>query len=313
VSAEDERCREAKRLNRIDAAFRTGDLEALRAAVDDPSSIPNGPMPITIGSCLVYAIYSSPRRFIRQLLELGADPRAPVDDGFPPLLAALSTSSDAPGANRRADVNDIVRLLLRFGADPAQRGLNDWTALHMAVAQRNALAVQLLLEHGADPDVRTRIDDYDTPLEMARGAGLDTITAILDRRGAPLRQRLRSGLTLLVDIQGTGDPVRRQHRYRMAFRFWLNRGDAVKWDEVWTGAGTAVEDDGELMSSIVRIDRVSLVNGLFYGVDGMRVGGTRRLEIAPHLAYGEKGVAGRIPSNAALTVEVTVLGEADDR
>jgi FKBP-type peptidyl-prolyl cis-trans isomerase len=37
------------------------------------------------------------------------------------------------------------------------------------------------------------------------------------------------------------------------------------------------------------------VNGLFYGVDGMRAGGTRRLEITPHLAYGEAGV---IPAGA---------------
>ena len=41
-----------------------------------------------------------------------------------------------------------------------------------------------------------------------------------------------------------------------------------------------------------------MVNGLFYGIDGMHVGGTRRLEIAPHLAWGEKGVPGMIPENA---------------
>jgi uncharacterized protein len=302
-----ERCCVERQLLRIESAFRAGDLDALRAAVDDPAVIPLGPMPIVIGSCLIFAIYWSPRPFIRQLLELGADPREPADDGFPPLIAALSTSTDAPGANRRSDVNEIIRLLLRSGADPAQRGINDWTALHMAVAQRNALAVQLLLEHGADPDLRTRIDDCETPLEMARAAALDEIAAILERRGAPLRQRLRSGLTLLVDIQGSGDIVRRQHRYRMALRFWLNRGDPVKWDVLGAGSGVAVEDDGELLLTTLRVDRVSLVNGIFYGIEGMRVGGMRRLEIAPHLAYGEKGLPGRVPPNAAVTVEVSVL------
>ena len=39
---------------------------------------PNGHMPDTIGSCLVYAIYHSPLAFIRRLLEIGADPNAPV-------------------------------------------------------------------------------------------------------------------------------------------------------------------------------------------------------------------------------------------
>jgi FKBP-type peptidyl-prolyl cis-trans isomerase len=33
----------------------------------------------------------------------------------------------------------------------------------------------------------------------------------------------------------------------------------------------------------------------------------RRLEIAPHLAYGERGVPAVIPPNALLVAEVTVL------
>ena len=56
-----------------------------------------------------------------------------------------------------------------------------------------------------------------------------------------------------------------------------------------------LDDDGETLITEVRIDRRSLVNGLFYGVEGMRVGGMRRLEIAPHLAYGDRGVPGVIP------------------
>jgi len=310
MSTDEDRCRDGRQLSRIDAAFRAGNLEALRASVDDPSSIPNGPMPMTVGSCLVYAIYWSPLRFIRELLDLGADPKAPADDGFPPLIAALSCSTDAPGANRRTDINEVLRLLLRRGADPDQRGLNDWTALHMAVNQRNAYAVQLLLDHGANPDLHTRIDDCDTPLEMARAAALDTIAPILERRGVPMKERLRSGLLLLLDIPGTGAPVRRQHRYRAALRMWLNRGDAVKWSEETAVGGNSIEDEGELLTTTIRIDRVSLVNGLFYGVEGMKVGGIRRLEIAPHLAYGKKGLGDRIPPDAVLTAEIAILAEA---
>ena len=128
VSTDEERCAEFRKLERIDDAFRTGDLSALRAAVDDPSVIPNGRMADTIGSCLVYAIYRSPLEFIRTLLEIGADPNAPADDGFPPLIAALSCTRDAAGAVRRTDVDDIIRVLLSFGADPNQRGINDYTA-----------------------------------------------------------------------------------------------------------------------------------------------------------------------------------------
>lgn len=295
----------------IHRAFVEGDLDALRAAVDDPSAVPNGLMPLTVGSCLVYAIYHSPIAFIRTLLEIGADPNAPADDGFPPLIAALSSARDVPGATRRTDVDEVLRLLLAAGADPNQRGLNDYTPLHMAVAQRSLAAVQILLDAGADPDLRTRIDECDTPLEMAEAASLTGIAAMLRRRGQPLRQRLRSGLSLLVDIPGNGEPVRRQHNYRIRLRLWLNKGEAVRWPTAWGPVGVArLEDGGETLLTEVRIDRRSLVSGLFYGVQGMRVGGTRRLEISPHLAYGDAGVPDVIPAGAVLTAEVTVLARA---
>jgi hypothetical protein len=170
--SEDERCREARKLERIDAAFKAGDLEALRAAVGDPSIVPNGPMPPAIGPCLVYAIYWSPLAFIRELLELGADPNHDDGDGFPPLHAALSKTHPHPGSMTRTDVNDVIALLLERGADPNQRGFNDYTALHKAVEERNTGAIDLLLAAGADPALKTRIDDCETPGEMARKAGL---------------------------------------------------------------------------------------------------------------------------------------------
>src|SRR5258708_6318606 len=88
---------------KIDAAFRAGDLAALRAAVEDPDIVPNGPMPLAIGPCLEYAIYHSPVSFIRTLLEIGADPNPKNHDGFPPLIAALSSSYPHPGSTARTD------------------------------------------------------------------------------------------------------------------------------------------------------------------------------------------------------------------
>ena len=308
MTPEEERCAEYQKLKQIDEAFAAGDLEALRAAVDDPSAVPNGQMPLTIGSCLVYAIYKSPLAFIRTLLDIGADPNLPVNDGFPPLIAALVTGRDEPGAKRRNDVDEIIRLLLARGADPNQRGINDYTALHTAVAERNALAVLRLLEGGADPDLRTRIDDGETPGELATAAGLIEIAALLARRGQPLRQRLRSGLTLLIDLEGDGEIIHRQHVYRMRLRMWLSKGEPVRWHMASGPVGIArLEDNGETLLTELRIDRHSLVNGLFYGVEGMRIGGTRRLQISPHLAYGDRGVPGVIPPAAVLTAEVTIL------
>ena len=166
---------EYEQFKKIDAAFRSGDLDALRAAVDDPDNFPNGHMPLTIGHCLEYAIYHSPVAFIRTLLEISADPNPEDHSGFPPLIAALSCSRSQPGSPARDDVLEIIKLLLEFGADPNQRGLNDYTPLHMAVSERNLSAIELLLEAGADPRLRTRIDDYETPREGAERAGLSNI------------------------------------------------------------------------------------------------------------------------------------------
>jgi hypothetical protein len=314
MGTEEERCAKARKFQRIDDAFRSGDLAALREAVDDPAGIPNGPMPETVGPCLVYAIYWSPLAFIRTLLEIGADPNPAVEDGFPPLIAALCCTRDKPGANRRTDVDDILRLLVSFGADPNQRGINDYTPLHMAVAERNAHAVQVLLDAGADAELRTRIDECETPFEMAKAAGLSAIAAMLERKGEPLRERLRAGVTLLADIPGTGEVVRRQHNYRIRLRLWLRRGEPVRWQTAWGPVGIArLEDNGETLITELRIDRRSLFPGLFYGVEGMRVGGIRRLEIAPHLAYGNLSVPGSIPANAMLTAEIGILEAAPSR
>jgi ankyrin repeat protein len=179
MTSDDDRCAEYEKFKKIDAAFRAGDLAALRAAVDDPSSVPNGQISLEIGHCLEYAIYHSPLPFIRTLLEIGADPNPEDHIGFPPLIAALSCLRSQPGAPGRPDVLDVVALLLSAGADPGQRGINDYTALHMAVSERSLPAVRLLLEAGADPSLRTRIDECETPGEMAAHAGLRDIAALL--------------------------------------------------------------------------------------------------------------------------------------
>jgi ankyrin repeat protein len=188
MQSREERCAEYERFKKIDGAFRAGDLAALRAAVEDPDAVPNGPMPLAIGPCLEYAIYHSPLAFLRTLLEIGADPKPEDHAGFPPLIAALSCSRSQPGSPARADVTEILELLLSFGADPHQRGINDYTALHMAVGEGNVAAVELLLAAGADPRLRTRIDECETPRELAGTMGWHEIARLLAAREAELEK-----------------------------------------------------------------------------------------------------------------------------
>ena len=149
-----------QQFQKLDRVFRAGDLAGLRDALGNPTDFPNCPLPYSLGVCpLVYAIYWSPLPFIESLLEAGADPNYEADDGFPALIAVLSTD--------RHDRIDLMELLLKAGVAINQRGLNDWTPLHYAVSQRDLEAVRFLLDRGADPTLKTRIDDMTTALDEA--------------------------------------------------------------------------------------------------------------------------------------------------
>jgi ankyrin repeat protein len=226
---------DVERFRRLDAAFRAGDMTTLQRELGALEGFPNVFAHPAMGACLTYAIYHSPISLVRALLEAGADPNWPDADGFPPLIAALSCSTAAPGAEVRADVHELVEMLLAAGARADQRGINDYTPLHMAAAQGDLGAVNILLAAGADPDEITRIDDFETALEVASAGGrmpvverLRPLTTRPDWEGASVAGEVAE-LARLVraghDIDST-DGFGQTALMRAAH---AGRSDAVKW------------------------------------------------------------------------------------
>lgn len=126
--------------------------------------------------------------------------------------------------------------------------------------------------------------------------------------------KLKKGIKLIEETEGTGNYVQRQRNYIVAIRLTLNRGDVVQVPKKCLShsidRNSRVEEDG-FFEHRVRIDRENLIPGIFYAVQGMKLKGYRKVIISPHLGYGEKGIPGIIPPNAKLIVEIKILREAD--
>jgi len=94
---------------------------------------------------------------------------------------------------------------------------------------------------------------------------------------------------------GTGAEATKESIVAVNVREFLRRGDEVSHSPLF---GTR---------NIIDLARRESIAGLRYGIPGMRVGGRRQIVISPHLAYGEKGIPGKIPANALLRCEVELV------
>jgi len=155
----------------LETALRTGDLDTVEDLLGTAENYPNCLDPYSYQPLLHLALAWAPIDTIESLLAAGADPNFEARDGFPSLIEVIHHDSEDRPAKLRA--------LLDAGADPNQRGVNDWTPLHAAAARDEDTSIELLLIHGADPTARTRIDDLGTPLELAEQALHEKAAAML--------------------------------------------------------------------------------------------------------------------------------------
>jgi FKBP-type peptidyl-prolyl cis-trans isomerase len=105
-----------------------------------------------------------------------------------------------------------------------------------------------------------------------------------------------SGLQYIDLTVGTGATAHTGQNVTVHYSGWLENGK--KFD--------SSVDRGQPFSFPLGTGRV--IKGWDEGVQGMRVGGKRKLTIPSNLGYGARGAGGVIPPNATLIFEVELLG-----
>jgi ankyrin repeat protein len=162
-------------------AALTGDLETVMRLIEggaDPNSVAQHGM----GPLLNFH-----PEVTRYLLEHGADPDLQRNENIAPVLVGVSSNIEC------------MRLMLEAGADVNRASEhNGETALHAVAGGSNTAAVRLLLDHGANPNARTKpgMKTYrlwrdarvrgETPLHRAAAWGSpDVIQLLLDAGADP--------------------------------------------------------------------------------------------------------------------------------
>ena len=104
-----------------------------------------------------------------------------------------------------------------------------------------------------------------------------------------------TGLTYEDLTVGEGEAEKAGQTVSVHYTGWLTNG--TKFD--------SSKDRNQPFNFALGAGRV--IKGWDEGVQGMKVGGVRKLTIPPQLGYGARGAGGVIPPNATLVFEVTLL------
>ena len=114
-----------------------------------------------------------------------------------------------------------------------------------------------------------------------------------------MRRAIASALGNYRDLaQGSGPTAAAGNEVVVHYTGWLV--DGTKFD--------SSVDRGRPFS--FKLGGGQVIKGWDQGIQGMKVGGKRKLTIPPEMGYGARGAGGVIPPNATLVFEVELLGVA---
>ena len=140
-----------------------------------------------------------------------------------------------------------------------------------------------------------RIADLVKTMMWAVGLALNAVAPGSSGAATPAEMTMPSGLKYQDIKEGTGDVASAGKTVAVHYTGWLTNG--TKFD--------SSKDRGQPFEFPLGGGRV--IRGWDEGVQGMKVGGVRKLTIPPELGYGARGAGGVIPPNATLVFEVELL------
>ena len=110
-----------------------------------------------------------------------------------------------------------------------------------------------------------------------------------------------SGLQYEDTVEGSGEQARAGQNVTVHYTGWLRNDDGSQGSKF-----DSSKDRNDPFQ--FKLGAGHVIRGWDEGVEGMKVGGQRRLTIPASLGYGARGAGGVIPPNATLIFDVELLG-----
>lgn len=152
-----------KELREIGVWLADGDLDQLEFTSQVVDSFPHGRDSCFGSPWVSHAVSSGALKSVKWMIEKGVNLQPTCDYGYPPLLCCIELEG--------AEKYQILAELIGSGVNVNKRGINGWTALHMAAVRDDETSMQMLLAAGADRTITTKVDDDSTAEEEARKLG----------------------------------------------------------------------------------------------------------------------------------------------